>query len=282
VYTEPRQLQLATSESHGSIIASGSVCLVNAEGQLLWLHNVQCVPQASTNLLSVSAGVRDGIQFVPRENGTYSSLVGPMGWECSVVERYGLYVLRGIYPTKYQVACQVCVNPMSAHHAAHKPAHNCKLRKLWHERLGHPGKTATERLSREELCTGIPVSLLPCSKCDTHCDPCVRGKQCKPSFKPSSHEPPRVLHRIHADTVGAMSTPGVEGEKFSVTVVDELSNFVSVLPVTSKATIASHLTDTITYWERQTESKVKAVRTDRGTEFLNKTFHGFCTENGIH
>jgi hypothetical protein len=66
VYTEPRQLQLATSESHGSIIASGSVCLVNAEGQLLWLHNVQCVPQASTNLLSVSAGVRDGIQFVPR------------------------------------------------------------------------------------------------------------------------------------------------------------------------------------------------------------------------
>lgn len=282
VYTEPRQLQLATSESHGSIIASGSVCLVNAEGQLLWLHNVQCVPQASTNLLSVSAGVRDGIQFVPRENGTYSSLVGPMGWECSIVERYGLYVLRGIYPTKYQVACQVCVNPMSAHHAAHKPAHNCKLRKLWHERLGHPGKTATERLSREELCTGIPVSLLPCSKCDTHCDPCVRGKQCKPSFKPSSHEPPRVLHRIHADTVGAMSTPGVEGEKFSVTVVDELSNFVSVLPVTSKATIASHLTDTITYWERQTESKVKAVRTDRGTEFLNKTFHGFCTENGIH
>eukprot|EP00884_Botryococcus_braunii_P005314 jgi/Botrbrau1/14784/Bobra.0284s0016.1 len=79
VYTEPRQLQLATSESHGSIIDSGSVCLVNAEGKLLWLHNVQCVPQASTNLLSVSAGVRDGIQFVPRENGTYSSLVGPMG-----------------------------------------------------------------------------------------------------------------------------------------------------------------------------------------------------------
>jgi hypothetical protein len=92
-----------------------------------------------------------------------------MGWECCIVERYGLYVLRGIYPTRHQVACKVCVNPMSVHHAAHKPAHNCKLRKLWHERLGHPGKTATERLSREELCTGIPVSLLPCSKCDTHC-----------------------------------------------------------------------------------------------------------------
>jgi hypothetical protein len=50
-----RQLQLATSESHGSIIASGSVCLVNAERYYSGSIMHRCVPQAGTNLLSVSA-----------------------------------------------------------------------------------------------------------------------------------------------------------------------------------------------------------------------------------
>lgn len=54
LYTEPRVLQLATSESHGQIVASGSVCLLNNEGRGLWLHNVQCVPQARHQTCSLS------------------------------------------------------------------------------------------------------------------------------------------------------------------------------------------------------------------------------------
>ena len=88
IYAEARKLQLATDEVQGSIIGSGSVCLINAEGKPLWIHNVQCVPQAGTNLLYVSAGVSDGITFVPRSNGTYHSMVGPGGWECRISEQY--------------------------------------------------------------------------------------------------------------------------------------------------------------------------------------------------
>jgi transposase InsO family protein len=281
VYSEPRTLQLATSEASGQIVASGSVCILNSEGHTLWIHNVQCVPMASTNLLSVSAGIRDGITFVPRENGAYHSMIGPMGWECRIVERYGLYVLTGVFPTSKLVVCQVCIPSVSRRESTH-PKHDCRMRRMWHERLGHPGKTATERLNREGMVTGIPVSLLPCVNCDTHCDPCVRGKQCKPSFNPSDSKQPKVLHRVHADTVGTLPTAGLGGERYFLTVVEEHSNYCAVSPVGLKTNIPHKLIDTITKWERQVDSKIKVVRTDRGTEFLNKTFQGYCAENGIH
>ena len=222
---------LHTAESQGQIIATGSVCLLNGEGRGLWIHHVQCVPTASSNLLSVSAAIRDGCRLVTQEEGAYVEMLGPDDWVCRVREVHGLYVLRNVHPTTLPVVCQVCMRH-SANLAdkVHK-RHDCGLRKLWHERLGHPGITAMERLQREELCTGIPISLIQCQRCDTHCDPCVRGKQCKPAFPTSTREPARVMHRVHADTVGQLPHPGTGGERYFVTAVEEYSNYCEVLPV---------------------------------------------------
>lgn len=69
-FADARPLQLATAAAQGSIIGMGIVCLLNSDGRSVWIHNVQCVLEASSNLLSVSAGVKDGLTFVPKENGT--------------------------------------------------------------------------------------------------------------------------------------------------------------------------------------------------------------------
>jgi hypothetical protein len=206
---------------------------------------------------------------------------GPADWECRLHEKHGLYVLRGVYPTRLAMVAQICTVPESNQQKSSGRKHSCKLRKIWHDRLGHPGKTASERLTREELCQGIPVSLIPCSSCDTHCDPCVRGKQCRESFPPSNKKSPTVLHRLHADTV-AVPTPGADGERYFITLLDEHSNFACSVPLSSKANVSANLIDEIRRWERDTGCKVHTIRTDRGTEFMNKTFHAFCAENGIH
>jgi transposase InsO family protein len=282
VYKEPRPLQLATEGVQSAITATGSVCIVNSEGKPLWLHNVQYVANANTNLISVSSGIRDGIKFIPREDtGAYCAMQGPADWECRLHEKHGLYFLRGVYPTRMAVVAQICTVPERTQQKSSEGKHSCRLRKIWHERLGHPGKTASERLSREDLCQGIPVSLIPCSLCETHCDPCVRGKQCRESFPPSNRKSPAVLHRLHADTV-AVPTPGDDGERYFVTLLDEHSNFVCAIPLSSKTNVAAHMIEEIRRWERETGNKVHTIRTDRGTEFMNKTFHAFCTENGIH
>jgi hypothetical protein len=60
VYQSPRPLHLATRDAVGGIIAKGSVCLLDARGSQLWLHDVQCVPTATTNIISVTAAIKDG------------------------------------------------------------------------------------------------------------------------------------------------------------------------------------------------------------------------------
>jgi hypothetical protein len=90
-----------------------------------------------------------------------------------------------------------------------------------------------------------------------------------------------VLHRLHADTV-AVPTPGADGERYFITLLDEHSNFACSIPLSSKSSVAANLIDEIRRWERDTGCKVHTIRTDRGTEFMNKTFHAFCAENGIH
>jgi hypothetical protein len=77
VYSEPRPLQLATEGVQSAITARGSVCIVNSEGKPLWLHNVQYVSDANTNLISVSSGIRDGIKFIPREDTDAYCAMGP-------------------------------------------------------------------------------------------------------------------------------------------------------------------------------------------------------------
>jgi hypothetical protein len=77
-------------------------------------------------------------------------------------------------------------------------------------------------------------------------------------------------------------TAGTGGERYFLTVVEEYSGYVDIIPVQQKSSIAQELINVIARWERQTDSKVQVVRTDRGTEFLNKTFHGYCAQNGIH
>eukprot|EP00884_Botryococcus_braunii_P012552 jgi/Botrbrau1/21298/Bobra.0184s0011.1 len=83
MHAQPLPLHLATSDAKGGIIASGSVCLVNAKREVMWLHNVQCVPSAHSNLLSVTGALQDGATFLTDNAGGYTALRGCWNW-CTV------------------------------------------------------------------------------------------------------------------------------------------------------------------------------------------------------
>jgi transposase InsO family protein len=83
------------------------------------------------------------------------------------------------------------------------------------------------------------------------------------------------------DTVGPISPPAITGERYFVTIVDEATHYVLALAVKTKDAISSAVRDLLIFWQRQLDRPVKCIRTDRGTEFLNSTLKGFCTQEGI-
>ena len=91
MHGQPLPLHLATSDAKGGIIASGSVCLVNARHEVFWLHNVQCVPSAHTNLISVTGAIQDGASFLTDTAGGYTAMKGPEGWCGDITRARGLF-----------------------------------------------------------------------------------------------------------------------------------------------------------------------------------------------
>ncbi|GKC03051.1 retrovirus-related pol polyprotein from transposon TNT 1-94 [Tanacetum coccineum] len=121
---------------------------------------------------------------------------------------------------------------------------------LWHRRLSHLNFDYSSLLSNKDI-----VSVLPKLKYikDQLCSSCEMSKAKRSSFKskavPSSKG---RLNLLHMDLCGPMrdETPEV-------------------------------LKDFLTMIQRNLQAQVITVRTDRGTEFLNKTLHAYFKEEGI-
>ncbi|GJT51537.1 retrovirus-related pol polyprotein from transposon TNT 1-94 [Tanacetum coccineum] len=115
---------------------------------------------------------------------------------------------------------------------------------LWHRRLSHLNFDYITLLSKKDIVTGLPK--LKYVK-DQLCSSCEMSKAKRSSFKkkviPSSKG---RLNLLHMD----LCTPEV-------------------------------LKDFLTMIQRNLQAQVITVRTDRGTEFLNKTLHAYFKEEGI-
>ncbi|GJS88821.1 retrovirus-related pol polyprotein from transposon TNT 1-94 [Tanacetum coccineum] len=121
---------------------------------------------------------------------------------------------------------------------------------LWHRRLSHLNFDYITLLSKKDVVTGLPK--LKYVK-DQLCSSCEMSKAKRSSFKskavPSSKG---RLNLLHMDLCGPMRDETLE----------VLKDFLMMI-------------------QRNLQAQVISVRTDRGTEFLNKTLHAYFKEEGI-
>ena len=104
------------------------------------------------------------------------------------------------------------------------------------------------------------------------CDACHKAKQKKLIFPVSSSHSLSPFALIHVDIWGPCSTTSIHGHKYFLTIVDDHTRFVWVLPMSSKAETQSLLQGFIKSVERQFDTKVKAIRSDNGVEFIMSHF----------
>nr|GEU69626.1 retrovirus-related Pol polyprotein from transposon TNT 1-94 [Tanacetum cinerariifolium] len=117
---------------------------------------------------------------------------------------------------------------------------------------------------------------------DKLCSSCELSKAKRSSFKskvvPSSKG---RLNLLHIDLCGPMRVASINGKKYILVIVDDYSRYTWTLFLRSKDETPEVLKDFLTMIQRNLQAPAITVRTDRGTEFMNKTLNAFFKEEGI-
>ncbi|GKG02445.1 putative ribonuclease H-like domain-containing protein, partial [Tanacetum coccineum] len=83
------------------------------------------------------------------------------------------------------------------------------------------------------------------------------------------------------DLCGPMRVASINGKKYIMVIVDDYSRYTWTLFLRSNDETPEVLKDFITMIQHNLQAQVITVRTDRGTEFLNKTLHGHFKETAL-
>ncbi|GJW92192.1 retrovirus-related pol polyprotein from transposon TNT 1-94 [Tanacetum coccineum] len=117
---------------------------------------------------------------------------------------------------------------------------------------------------------------------DHLCSSCELGKAKRKSFHtkttPSSK---RRLQLLHMDLCGPMRVESINGKKYVLVIVDDFSRYTWTHFLRSKDETPGVLIDFLTLVQRGLHAQVTTVRTDKGTEFLNKSLHAYFAKEGI-
>ncbi len=113
------------------------------------------------------------------------------------------------------------------------------------------------------------------------CEACTLGKQHRLPFPKSDSKSSRTLELVHMDVCGPFQVTSEGDAKYLATFTDDFSRLSEVLPLKQKSAVAEAVSTTMAKWETQTGKRLKAVRTDRGTEYVNKELTIYFQDSGI-
>nr|GEU93312.1 hypothetical protein [Tanacetum cinerariifolium] len=150
---------------------------------------------------------------------------------------------------------------------------------LWHRRLSHLNFDTINLLSKND----IMIGLLKLKFVKDHlCSSYELGKAKRKSFQPkATPSSKRRLQLLHMDLCGPIRVASINGKKYVLVIVDDYSRYTWTHFLRSKDEIPEVLIDFLRLVQRGLHAQVRIVRTDKGTEFLNKTLHAYFASEGI-
>ncbi|GJZ22845.1 retrovirus-related pol polyprotein from transposon TNT 1-94 [Tanacetum coccineum] len=150
---------------------------------------------------------------------------------------------------------------------------------LWHRRLNHLNFGTLNDLARRDLVRGLPR--LKFEK-DHLCSACQLRKSKKATHKPKTiNTIMEVLHTLHMDLCGPLRVQSINGKKYILVIVDDYSQFTWVKFLRSKDETPAFAINLLKQLQVGLNKIVRYVRTDNGTEFVNKDLTDYYESIGI-
>lgn len=134
----------------------------------------------------------------------------------------------------------------------------------WHVFLGHPSLSILQHvkgLSRQST-----RDLLEYIQ---NCEICVKAKHYKDPYPILNQRSNEIFELIHTDVWGPYSCESVRNTKFVLTIVEDHRRMVWTFLLSSKDQVCSTLKNFILMVNTQFGKKVKKLRSDNGTKFVN-------------
>ena len=146
---------------------------------------------------------------------------------------------------------------------------------LWHRRFAHLNHSSVRKLIQQELVIGTKLD----SKVspDLICEPCIAGKQTRVDVpKTVNSRRTELLELVHSDVHGPLPVESRTSHyKYWVTFTDDASRFWAVIPLQKKSDTFAAFKQFKAYAENLTNKKIKALRDDKGGEYMSREFEEF-------
>ncbi|GJX47383.1 retrovirus-related pol polyprotein from transposon TNT 1-94, partial [Tanacetum coccineum] len=128
---------------------------------------------------------------------------------------------------------------------------------------------SAHELFKDGLARGIPKLKF---KKDHLCSACALGKSKKSSHQPKVEDiNQEKLYLLHMDLYGPMLVESINWKKYILVIVEDYSQFTWVTFLRSKDEAPDTIIKSIKNIQVRLNATVRNVRTDNGTEFVNKT-----------
>lgn len=182
---------------------------------------------------------------------------------------------------------------------------------LWHSRLGHASFKVIAFMAQHQKVAGLPQLS---HGTQIFCSSCKEGKQSRKKIpkppndqgrrttdglrgadvdKPSAGPRERIaavisntrasgpMDLIHTDLCGPLSSPSLSGSRYVLTLTDDFSRFTWIFFLKTKDETLTKFRYFKALIELQGNLKIRAIRSDRGGEYISRDFQAFCDELGI-
>ncbi|GJS44471.1 retrotransposon protein, putative, ty1-copia subclass [Tanacetum coccineum] len=239
--------------------------LVLPNGLVIYLDNCHYAPSITRGVISVHRLVENGFVLCFTDFGISVSKNNMFYF--NVIPGNGIYEIdmHDLVP-----------NVNSIYNVSTKRAkHNLDSTYLWHCRLAHISKKRIEKLQQEGLLKSTDDESFD------QCVSCLSGKMTRKSFP---HHPERatdLLGIIHTDVCGPLRHVSRQGASYFITFTDDYSRYGYVYLLKHKHEVFETFKVFKSEVENQLGKSIKALRSDRGGEYISQEFKDYLKACGI-
>lgn len=251
-----------------NVEGSGTIeieAFVDGKWETQILEDVRFVPKSKVNLFSVNQLTSKGFNTTFTNDGCTVKRVSD-GKVVSVGYKDNNNIVRMAFRHKYIERAYASIEKVSADSL-----------QQWHRRLGH-----VNIASIKSMCSNGAVSGIKLTDQNTFfCEECQLGKMHRSSHPVSERQVLSKGECFHIDLCGPMEQTGIGGVRFAMVLKDEGTGFRFVYFLKQKSDAAEFLEDFLLKASNVWDAKVKHIRYDNGTEFINSDVCKLMSKHGI-